>query len=212
MRPKIKNPFFAFMDLLGDLVLLNLLFILCSIPIFTIGTAFTALLDVELKLANGEGPAIISTYFASFRRNFVRTTPAFLLLVLSGAILIFDIAVAAPSYPGILGGVILTGGVAFLVPWLFAAVYLFPLLLLEKNRLIPTARRALLLSAQKLPLTLALTAIVLMPFLVAYGMTALFLYILPFFAVVLIAAGTYAMTRIYMRVFDIRRLPDDEIH
>ena len=200
------------MDLLGDLVLLNLLFMLCSIPIFTIGTAFTALLDVELKLATGEGPAIIRTYFASFRRNFARTTPVFLMLVLSGAILIFDIAVAAPSYPGFLGGVILTGGVAFLVPWLFAAVYLFPLLLLEKNRLIPTARRALLLSAQKLPLTLALTAIVLMPFLVAYGMTALFLYILPFFAVVLIAAGTYAMTRIYMRVFDIRRLPDDEIH
>jgi uncharacterized membrane protein YesL len=212
MKTKRLNPFFAFMDLLGDLAVLNLLFVLCSIPLLTIGTAFTALLDVELKLAAGEGPSVIRTYFSSFRRNFARTIPAFLLLVLTGAILVFDIAVAAPSWPGILGGVILAGGVAFLIAWLFAAVYLFPLLLLEKNRLVPTVRRALLLSAQKLPLTLALTAIFVMPVLVAYGMPSLFLYILPFFAVILISAGAYGMTRIYMRVFDIRRLPDDEIH
>lgn len=200
------------MDLLGDLVVLNLLFVICSIPLFTIGTAITALLDVEIKLATGEGSSVIRTFFESFRRNFARTTPAFLLLILSGAILIFDIAVAAPSYPGMLGGVILTGGVAFLVPWLFAAMYLFPLLLLEKNPLIPTVRRALLLSVQKLPLTLALAAIFLMPLLIAYGITALFLYVLPFFGVVLIAVQAYAMTRIYLRVFDIRRIPDDEIH
>lgn len=211
-RTKWKNPFFTFMDLLGDLIVLNLLFVLCSLPVFTIGASVTALLDVELKLAKGEGPPIIRTFFAGFRDHFARATKGFLLLFLSGGILIFDIAVAAPTYRGVLGNVILTGGIAFFIPWLFVAVYLFPLILLEKETLIATVRRALFLSAEKLPLTLVLVSILLMPPLIAYGIPSLFLYILPFFGIILISASAYAMTRIYMRVFDIRRDRNDEIH
>ena len=39
----MDNPFWRFMSLVADLIILNLLFVLCSIPIITIGASTTAL-------------------------------------------------------------------------------------------------------------------------------------------------------------------------
>ena len=47
MKEKIFNmdsPFFRCMSLIGDMMLLNLMWILCSIPLVTIGASTTALL------------------------------------------------------------------------------------------------------------------------------------------------------------------------
>ena len=62
-----------FMQLISrfsSLVILNLLFLCTCIPIFTIGSALTALYDVVFRLdTDGEGK-IAATYFRAFRANF----------------------------------------------------------------------------------------------------------------------------------------------
>ena len=40
---KIDNPFFRFMGKLGDLVILSVLWLLCCLPVVTIGASTTAL-------------------------------------------------------------------------------------------------------------------------------------------------------------------------
>lgn len=49
------NPVWRFIGKLGDLILLNILWIVCSIPVFTIGASTTAVYYVTLKLARDEG-------------------------------------------------------------------------------------------------------------------------------------------------------------
>ena len=65
---------------LADLVLLNLLTILCSLPIFTLGAAVTALYDSIGHLQQGDG-GLFSGYFQAFRANFRQSALAWLVLL-----------------------------------------------------------------------------------------------------------------------------------
>lgn len=48
------NPFFEFMGNVGDWILLNLLFVLTSIPVITVGMSLTALYRIVLRRMRGE--------------------------------------------------------------------------------------------------------------------------------------------------------------
>lgn len=74
-----------------DCVLLSILWFLTSIPLVTIGASTTAVYDVTLKLAFGGRPAIVSSYFASFRKNFFRATAVFLVLTAAGLFIGVDL-------------------------------------------------------------------------------------------------------------------------
>ena len=50
----MDNGLFRALGKLADLMLLNILFLVCSLPIFTIGASFTAMYYVTLKLAENE--------------------------------------------------------------------------------------------------------------------------------------------------------------
>ncbi len=63
------NRFFSFMSLLGDLILLNLLFILTSIPIITIGPSLCALYSTIKKRLNKEESYIIKDYKNAWKEN-----------------------------------------------------------------------------------------------------------------------------------------------
>lgn len=54
----IDSLFFRTMSLIGDLMLLNLMWILTSLPIITIGASTTALLYTGMKLAKGRDEGI----------------------------------------------------------------------------------------------------------------------------------------------------------
>ena len=53
------NPVWRFIGKLGDLILLNILWIVCSIPIVTAGAATTAVYYVTLKLVRDENDGTI---------------------------------------------------------------------------------------------------------------------------------------------------------
>ena len=50
----IDNPFFAFMGRVGDILILNILFVITSIPIVTIGMSLSAMYRVTLRMARKE--------------------------------------------------------------------------------------------------------------------------------------------------------------
>ena len=50
----LENRFWTFMGHVADLIILNIIFIICCIPIVTIGPSITALYYMTLKIIRGE--------------------------------------------------------------------------------------------------------------------------------------------------------------
>ena len=72
---------------------LNLLWFVCSIPLFTIGAATTALYTVTLKMVTDEEGDITSQFFGSFKENFKQATQLWLIIAAGAALLAADIYV-----------------------------------------------------------------------------------------------------------------------
>lgn len=68
----------------GDLMLLNLLFLLFSLPVFTVGASATALYTVALKMEKKEEPSVRKVFVAAFKENFLKATVLWLVLLAAG--------------------------------------------------------------------------------------------------------------------------------
>lgn len=82
------------LSLFTDWMYLNFLFIICSLPIFTIGASTTALYAVWFKKLRGEDVKIAKTYFAEFKSNFKQATTFWVPFLLICAFLTADIYIA----------------------------------------------------------------------------------------------------------------------
>ena len=71
------NPVMRFIGKFWDVLILNILWLICSIPVFTIGAATTAVYYVTLKLARDDDGYTIRSFFRSFRQNFRQERPEF---------------------------------------------------------------------------------------------------------------------------------------
>lgn len=76
------SPVVQFLWKLADLVALNLLWLVCCIPVITIGPSTAAMYCVARDIAKGEWPAILKTFFRAFRENFRQALLVFLILLI----------------------------------------------------------------------------------------------------------------------------------
>lgn len=63
----IDNPFFDFMGRVGDILILNILFVITCIPVVTIGTSLCAMYRVTLRMARKESNYVAREYFHAWR-------------------------------------------------------------------------------------------------------------------------------------------------
>lgn len=82
----LDNPVIRFFCLIGNLWMLNILWLVCSLPIFTLGASTTALVYSCMKLRAEEG-YIFKNFFKSFKENFRQSTVLWLLYLVVGALL-----------------------------------------------------------------------------------------------------------------------------
>lgn len=112
---------------------LNLLWIICSIPIFTIGASTSALYSVTLKIARNEDVIIHRQFFKSFRENFRQATVLWLILLVLGLCLGGDIYILYNLHTHATGtaAVILTLMLALVIvatiAYIIILFYVFPL-------------------------------------------------------------------------------------
>lgn len=145
-------------------VSLNLLFLLCSIPIFTIGAAQTAMYTVLLRYMRNDEPDIIRSFFRAFLDNFKKSTTIWLMMLAVGGTL------ALNYYFLYQGGMNLTGVIRILlnlvlIILLIMWVYIFPVLSYFDNTIRGYIRFVVGLSIAKLPYTVALVLIQTIPIL-----------------------------------------------
>ena len=87
---RIDSPFYQIMSELFDLVMLNILFLLTSIPVITIGAGLTAMHSVGIKQVMGNDVSVAKTYFKEFKKNFRQATLIWIPLLLLGIFLLYD--------------------------------------------------------------------------------------------------------------------------
>ncbi len=86
----IDSRFMKFLGRFADIMILGFWSVICSIPIFTIGTSITAAYYVTLKMVRDEECYITRDFFKGFRANFRKTTLIWLVTMILAVIFYFD--------------------------------------------------------------------------------------------------------------------------
>lgn len=91
MKVLQDGPLANVLNRLIDLILLNVLWFLCSLPLFTLGASVCAVYDVTMRYALHEDPPITRTFFHAFRKNFKKASALFLIFLGAGLFLALDL-------------------------------------------------------------------------------------------------------------------------
>ncbi len=184
----MDSPIFRALGRLADLMLLNLVFIICCIPIVTIGAAVTALNYVTLKIAEDEEGYIVRGFFRSFRQNFKQSTIIWLILLAFGIVFGLDFYILSASTGTVMSVFrVLITAAAFL--YAMVLLYVFPVLARFENSIKATIKNAFIMAIADFPRTILMLVItvgsVLITFFNAYTLVyGLLIWLLGGFALV----------------------------
>ena len=85
------SPLMKFMMLITNLVCLNVLWLVCCLPVVTAGAATTAMYYVVFQYITKQDDAVLKPFFRAFKENFRQVTPVWILNLLIGAALAAEI-------------------------------------------------------------------------------------------------------------------------
>lgn len=81
------SPLMRLMMLITNLVCLNVLWLLCCLPVITAGAATTAMYYVVFQYITKQDDSVLRPFFKAFKENFKTLTPIWILHLLIGAAL-----------------------------------------------------------------------------------------------------------------------------
>ena len=146
------SGFFRFFTRVFDLMWLNILFLVCCLPIITIGASTSALYSVCLKLVRNEETYVTKDFFHAFRQNLKQGIFLHLILSLITIIVAFDLFVMwnimeyAVLYKWAFIVMIIFSALFFI-----AAIYVYPLLAQFNNTVKGYLRAAFGLALKHFP-------------------------------------------------------------
>lgn len=133
----IDNPVMRFLSRVFDLIILNICFLICCIPLVTIGPSITALYSVCLKIVKNEDSYIVKGFFKAFVQNFKTSLMLWLFLAGTGILLGIDLWAVFSSGAGFIQFFIIPlVCLAFL--WFGILIYGFPMIAHYKYNLMKT--------------------------------------------------------------------------
>lgn len=176
---KLFNPdsrIMIFLSRVADLVILNILWLVCCVPVVTIGASTTAMYHVIRHWQKDSVSSIMRDFFQSFKEDFKQATPVYLILliptaaVVMNAMLIFnpENSAAVPSY--------------LLVIWfisalilLFISSFVYPVMAFFADSIFKTLRNAMVLALANLPRTILISVLNLLPVILLFVNLSFFL-------------------------------------
>lgn len=154
----MDSPLMRFLTKIADLMVLNILFCVTSIPLITIGASWTALYSVTLKMVRDEEGSVSRSYFRSFRQNFKQATLLWLGVLVVLALLVLDIRVLNGMTGGTAPGLLRVGVEILALLGIMVLQYLFPSLARFEASLADTLKNACMMALAHLPKTALMTA------------------------------------------------------
>ena len=198
---RLDGPVQAFFEKTFHLMVLQLLFVVCSLPIVTIGASVTALLSVTMKMSKDEEGYVWKDFLKAFRSNFKQSTCIWLIFAATISYLLFMLRVSMISGATVLK-VMEIPEAALLVIVIAALLYVFALQARFENTVKNTIRNSFLVSLRCLPQT-ALLFIILFGSIILTGFSGsaygLLLFVWIFCGFSLLA---YISSYVYVKVFE----------
>lgn len=175
----MESPVMRFLGRVGDLLILNIMVMICCIPIITVGAAYTAMHYVLLKIVRGEEGYLVKGFFKSFVRNFKQATLLWLLMLLVIGIFAGDIFIF--SYSGVVfSRVVVIAVMAVAAILLLVSIYIFPVLARFDNTIKNTLRNAALLAFINFPKTILMAVFYALPLVIGYFSPYSYIYLFMF--------------------------------
>lgn len=188
------------LQMIADLLLLNLCFLLCSLPVLTIGPSVAAMYGTLFKKERSHG--ICTTFFQQFRQNFTQSFALWSIVLGLGFLLAVDfhlLNLLSGSYVWVRYILILAG-----IALVGTSCYAFPMIAHYHSPNARIFKTAFLLSIYKLPYTVLLIALAILPLIFLILSTDLFAATLIIWILVGFAAcaklSSYALLNIFAQL------------
>ncbi len=194
-----NSKFMQAVNRFTDLVILNFLFLLTSLPVFTIGASGAALYDLTFGMIRNREGGLVKCYFRAFRDNFKQGTVLWLLMlfVLLPGLIYFDTFFLMETplrYFSVVFFLLILLAV-------FVGSYAFPWISQFRNDTPTVLRNALILSLTNLPQTILICLIDLLPMGILLLKPLLFLKISFLWFALYFSAAAYMNAAILWKVF-----------
>ncbi len=204
-----ENPVWRFIGKFWDLMLVHIIWLVCSIPIITIGANTTALYYVTIHLVRNEDGPVFRSFFKSFKENFKQATLIWLIFLAAVFVIGFDLyfVLTIMEY-STMRSVLSTALLAMLFIWFAMFTFVFPLQCRYYNPIRKTIINSFVLSIRHIFHTIAMLlmdfAIVLLTF-TFVPQLMLFGFSLPAFL------NSYLLNNVFKRYEPEERGPEDEM-
>lgn len=191
----IDSPVMRFLGKIADLMILNLMTLVCCIPIVTIGASLTAMHYVLLKMVRDQESYIVKSFFKSFKDNFKQATVIWMMILLVLAVFAVDLRIinSSADFPQALKVMLYA---LFMVTYMILC-YVFPVLSRFDNTIRKTLKNALFMAILSFPKTVLMMVVYLLPLAALYFVIAaaplvlLFGISLPAYAAAMLYNGTF---------------------
>lgn len=159
---KLDSPLMNFLNKVADIMILNVMFMIFSIPVFTIGASFSAAYYMGFKMVKNEETYIMKGFWKAFKENFKQATAMWLIVLVILCVLMVDYRIIA--YSGIeFAQWIQIAMVTVTVVLLMGLVFVFPLQARFVNPIKNTIKNAFLMALSHLPTAFVLVVIYALP-------------------------------------------------
>lgn len=213
MRERIfnaDNKFFGFMGKAADLIILNILFVVCSLPIVTIGASVTAMYYVTLKMIKNEESYISRSFFKSFKQNFKQATILWLPLLAVALLIWCDLSIVSRAAETIAFFKWFTIAIYFVILlWGMVFLYAFPLLARFDNTVRNTFQNSWKMALCHFPWTILLLAVTCVPMFFTLNYGAILMAGLFFWPSIGFALTAFINSLIFTKIFS-RYIPEEE--
>ena len=195
----LESRLVQFLELLFELIILNLLTLLFSVPIVTAGTAVTALYRSLFNIRKGKAD-IVKGYFKAFIDN-LRSGMVlgliFLLISISFVLYLFEFQNLIAD-----GNILAFVGIAVIaVIFFFPMTFTFPLLAMFDNSALRTLTNAFLLSLRHVGTSIIVLLISGSPWLVLMIWPTLFVMLIPLFLIFGVSLPAWISSSLLLQVF-----------
>ena len=141
----LDSPLTRFLTKAANLMILNVLTLVCCVPVFTAGAAITAMHYVLLRMVRDEDGYIVKTYFRAFKDNFKQATAVWLFYLVLFAFFIVDIMLIRQN-PDVLPHFMIYILSAAAMVLFMTVQWIFPLIMRFENPVSVNVKNAILLT------------------------------------------------------------------
>lgn len=155
---KANSPAMRFLTAIFNLIAANILFLITSLPVITIGAAFTGLMKIVFEILEGEEVFLFRDFFRAYLSNFLKGTAFWVPYMILWAVLGYDIFLVWSKLEGTSFWMMIPP-ILILVLISSLAVYILPLMALFRDSFKTMIKNALFLAVGNFPTTVMILII-----------------------------------------------------